>query len=82
MTNVGQTTFGKAADDELVTGTVEEQDAIQEEAAVETPGPIFTRDIPGLAEYSKPFTTEGTEDAEDYKSSLLFFLCVPLRPPW
>ena len=67
MTNVGQTTFGKAADDDLVTDTVEEQDAIQEEAAVETaerPEPIFTRNIPGLAEYSKPFTTEGTEDAE------------------
>jgi hypothetical protein len=58
MTNVGQTTFGKAADDDLVTETVEEQDAIQEEAAVETPGPIFTRDIPGLAEYAKPFNAE------------------------
>ncbi len=64
MTNVGQTTFGKAADDDLVADTVEEQDAIREEAAVETPGPIFTRDIPGLAEYAKPFTTEGTEDTE------------------
>src|ERR1041385_3894868 len=58
MTKVGKTTFGKAADDDLVTDTVEEQDAIQEEAAVETPGPIFTRDIPGLAEYAKPFNSE------------------------
>ena len=64
MTNVGQTTFGKAADDDLVTDTVEEKDAIQEETAVETPGPIFTRDIPGLAQYAKLFTTEGTEDTE------------------
>jgi hypothetical protein len=64
MTNVGQTTFGKAADDDLVTDTVEEKDAIQEETAVETPGPIFTRDIPGLAEYAKLFTTERTEDTE------------------
>ena len=64
MTNVGQTTFGKAADDDLVTDTVEEQDAMQEQASVETPGPIFTRDIPGLAEYAKLFTTEGTEDTE------------------
>jgi len=61
MTNVGKTTFGKAADDDLVTDTVEERDAIQEETAVETPGPIFTRDIPGLAEYAKPFTTENAE---------------------
>src|SRR6478736_4330577 len=40
MTNVGQTTFGKAADDDLVTDTVEEKDAIQEETAVKTPRPI------------------------------------------
>jgi hypothetical protein len=64
MTNVGQTTFGKAADDDLVMDTVEEKDAIQEETGVETPGPIFTRDIPGLAEYAKLFTTEGTENTE------------------
>ena len=64
MTNVGQTTFGKAADDDMVTDTVEEQDAIREEAAVETPRPIFTRDIPGLAEYTKPFSTESTVGTE------------------
>ena len=68
MTNVGQTTFGKAADDDLVTDTVEEQDAIQEEAAVETPGPIFTRDIPGLREYQRSFTAENAEDAEEDKT--------------
>jgi hypothetical protein len=68
MTNVGKTTFGKAADDDLVTDTVEEQDAIQEEASVESPRPIFTRDIPGLAQYAKPFTTEGTEDTERQES--------------
>jgi len=64
MTNVGQTTFGRAADDDLVTDTVEEKDAIQEETGVESRRPIFTRDIPGLAEYAKLFTTEGTEDTE------------------
>src|SRR4051794_28503816 len=58
MTNVGQTTFGKAADDELVADTVEEQDAIQEETSVETPGPIFTRDIPGLKDYQTSFAAE------------------------
>jgi hypothetical protein len=36
---------------------------------VQTPGPIFTRDIPGLVEYAKLFTTEGTEDTE-WKGSL------------
>jgi hypothetical protein len=65
MTNVGQTTFGKAADDDLVTDTVEEKDAIQEETAVETPGPIFTRDIPGLREY---YTSLTAEDAEENKN--------------
>jgi hypothetical protein len=65
ITNVGQTTFGKAADDDLVTDTVEEKDAIQEETAVETPGPIFTRDIPGLREY---YTSLTAEDAEENKN--------------
>ena len=99
MTNVGQTTFGKAADDELVTDTVDEEEAIgsqnQHQEPFTTEGtedterqkgllrmdaddrglgrndaermvmkPIFTRDIPGLAEYAKPFTTEGTEGTE------------------
>jgi hypothetical protein len=68
MTNVGQTTFGKAADDDLVTDTVEEQGAIQDEAGVETPGPIFTRDIPGLKDYQKSFTAENAEGAEENKN--------------
>lgn len=76
MTNVGQTTFGKAADDDLVTDTVGEAEALSQE--IGTSGhrdiepsendeermvmkPIFTRDIPGLAEYTKAFTTESTE---------------------
>jgi len=68
MTNVGQTTFGKAADDDLVTDTVEEKDAIQEETAVETPGPIYTRDIPGLREYYTSFAAENAEGAEKNKT--------------
>ena len=68
MTNVGQTTFGKAADDDLVTETVEEQGAIQEQASGETPGPIFTRDIPGLREYQTSFTAENAEGAEKNKT--------------
>jgi hypothetical protein len=62
MTNVGQTTFGKTPDDELVTDTVEEKDAIQEETAVDSPGPIYTRDIPGLREYYTSFTAENAEE--------------------
>jgi hypothetical protein len=68
MTNVGQTTFGKAADDDLVTDTVEEKDAIREEASVETPGPIFTRDIPGLRQYQTSFTAENAKGAEKDKT--------------
>ena len=53
MTNVGKTTFGKAADDELVAETVEEQEALQEETGVEPERAIYTGDVPGLREYQK-----------------------------
>ncbi len=68
ITNVGQTTFGQANDDDLVMETVEEQDAMREEMGVEAPKPIFTRDMPGLREYQRPFTAEGAEDTKKSKS--------------
>ncbi|HET9838734.1 MAG TPA: hypothetical protein VFR84_10900, partial [Candidatus Angelobacter sp.] len=68
ITNVGQTTFGKANDEDLVTDTVEEQEAMREEMGIVSPQPIFTRDIPGLREYQKAFTAEGAENAEENKS--------------
>jgi hypothetical protein len=43
MTNVGQTTFGEAADQELVTDTVDEQDALGEEAALSHLRPAFSQ---------------------------------------
>jgi hypothetical protein len=64
ITNVGKTTFGQAADDDLVGDTVEEQEAM----GAGTEKPIFTRDIPGLTEYQNPLTTEGTEDTEKGKA--------------
>jgi hypothetical protein len=42
MTNVGQTTFGEA-DEELVTDTVDEQDALGEEAALSLARPAFSQ---------------------------------------
>lgn len=99
ITNVKQTTFGKATDDDLVADTVDEADAIRgknqhlepfttqgsedterqeslqrmdaEEGGLGRDGfermvmkPVFTRDIPGLAEYAKHFATEGTKGTE------------------
>lgn len=82
MTNVGKTTFGKAADDDLVTNTMDEAEAISQEIGISghrdigssendaermVMKPIFTRDIPGLREYQTSFTAENAEDAEENK---------------
>ncbi|HLK08272.1 MAG TPA: hypothetical protein VKV30_10030 [Candidatus Angelobacter sp.] len=60
LTNVGQTTFGKAKDEEMVRETVDEEEA-------------FSRQRSTLSEkqhqHQKPFTTEGTEDAEEIGAS-------------
>ena len=52
----------------MTTGSINGNRISENEAVGETPGPIFTRDIPGLAEYAKPFTMEGTEDTGWQKS--------------
>ena len=49
LTNVGQTTFGQAKDEELVTDTVDEEEA-------------FSQD---QHQSQRPFTTENTEDTEE-----------------
>ena len=67
ITNVGQTTFGQAKDDDLITDTVEEQEAMREEMGVKTERPIYSRDVPGLREFQKPFTAESAETAEENK---------------
>src|SRR5579859_6050877 len=67
MTNVRQTTFGQAGDEEMVTDTVEEQEAMREEMGGESPRPVYTRDIPGLREFQKPFTAENAKAAEEIR---------------
>jgi hypothetical protein len=61
ITNVGQTTFGKANDDELVTDTMEEDEALSNQHSV-------------LSQNweQKPLTTEGTEDTEGKAGSRSF----------
>jgi hypothetical protein len=54
LTNVGQTTFGKAKDEEMVRETMDEEEAISSQHSA-------------ISENQEPFTAEGTEDAEEEK---------------
>jgi hypothetical protein len=68
LTNVGQTTFGQAKDEEMVTATVDEEAAFSEEALSEE---ALSRQQSAISEKQnqhqnqRPFTTEGTEDTEE-----------------
>jgi hypothetical protein len=55
MTNVGRTTFGKAHDDELVTDTVDEAEALSEEAV--------SNQRSAFSQNQEIFTTEDTEES-------------------
>ena len=59
LTNVGQTTFGKAKDEEIVRETVDEEEALsrQQSAISEKQN-----------QHQRAFTTEGTEDTEEKKN--------------
>ena len=59
LTNVGQTTFGQAKDEELVTETVDEEEAFSEEA--------LSGQHSAVSQNQNPFTTEGTEGTEEEK---------------
>ena len=45
----------------MTTGSINGNRISENEAVAETPGPIFTRDIPGLREYYASFTAENAE---------------------
>jgi hypothetical protein len=66
LTNVGQTTFGQAKDEEMVRETVDEEEAFSENRK-----PLTTKDTKDTEEEKclprnqNLFTTEGTEDAEE-----------------
>jgi len=57
MTNISQTTFGQAKDDELVMETVDEREALSQEIALSNQHSAFSKDL-------KPLT-EDAKDAEE-----------------
>jgi hypothetical protein len=65
LTNVGQTTFGKAKDEEMVRDTVDEEVAISEEA--------FSNQHSAFSEWQnqnpRPFTAKAAEDAKESKQN-------------
>ncbi|HEY2233641.1 MAG TPA: hypothetical protein VGK01_09215 [Candidatus Angelobacter sp.] len=61
LTNVGQTTFGKAKDEEMVRDTVDEEIAISEEARSNQHSAFSERQN----QHQRPFTAKDAEDAEE-----------------
>jgi hypothetical protein len=61
LTNVGQTTFGKAKDEEMVRDTVDEENAISEEARCNQ-HPVFSE---GQNQQQRPFNAKDAEDAKE-----------------
>jgi len=69
LTNVGQTTFGQAKDEELVQETVEEQEAFSNQhSAVSEKAVSNQQSAFSQKQNQRPFTTEGTEDTEGSKT--------------
>ena len=62
LTNVGQTTFGKAKDEEMVRETVDEEEAISRSA-------VSTRHRKIKAKTKEPFTAKDAEDAKESKQN-------------
>jgi hypothetical protein len=65
LTNVGQTTFGKAKDEEMVRDTVDEEIAISEEARSNQHS-AFSED---QHQQQRPFTAKDAEDAKENKQN-------------
>ena len=65
LTNVGQTTFGKAKDEEMVRDTVDEEVAISEEARSNQHS-VFSEE---QNQNQRPFTAKDAEDAKGIGSS-------------
>ena len=58
LTNVGQTTFGQAKDEEMVRDTVDENEALSSQRSAISEN---------QHQHQRPFTTEGAEDTEEEK---------------
>jgi hypothetical protein len=66
LTNVGQTTFGQAKDEEMVRETMSEEEAFSEKAVSNQHSAISEKQ--NQHQSQRPFTTEGTEDTEESKT--------------
>jgi hypothetical protein len=64
LQNVGQTTFGQAKEEEMVRNTVDEEEALSEEAFSNQHSAVSQKQH----QHQRPFTSEGTEDTEEGKS--------------
>jgi len=61
LTNVGQTTFGKAKDEEMVRETVDEEEAFREKAV--------SNQHSAVSQNQEPFTAKDAEDAKESKQN-------------
>jgi hypothetical protein len=66
LTNVGQTTFGQAKDEEMVRETMSEEEAFSEKAVSNRHSAVSEKQ--NQHQNQRPFTTEGTEDTEESKT--------------
>jgi hypothetical protein len=69
LTNVGQTTFGQAKDEEMVRETVDEEEAFSEIALSSQHSAISERQNQQQNQNQRPFTAEDAEDAEQIGAS-------------
>jgi hypothetical protein len=67
LTNVGQTTFGQAKDEELVLETVDAEEALSEKAISNQRSAFSERQN----QQQRPFTTKDAEDAKENQGLLL-----------
>jgi hypothetical protein len=69
LTNVGQTTFGQAKDEEMVRDTVDEEDALSEEARCNQ-HPVFSeKQNQHQHQQQRTFTAKDAEDAKEIGAS-------------
>ncbi len=66
LTNVGQTTFGQAKDEEMVRETVDEEEAFREEALSSQHSAISENQH----QHQRPFTAKDAEDAKEEEHAL------------
>jgi hypothetical protein len=65
LTNVGQTTFGQAKDEEMVRETVDEEEAISAEALSGQHSVVSEKQHQHQHQHQRPFTAKGAEDAKE-----------------